>query len=91
MEKHGIQETKEAMIAAFALGLFMIERFKDGVGIDDGMAAGQKLMDPKFRELILAGIRDADKIKTEIEDISFPEGAELMKALIDMLAVSKAA
>ncbi len=84
-ETKGIQETKEAILALVILGKFVADRLKDGVGMDDAMALGQKFMDPEFKDKVMAGINGADQVPAEIKDITFPEVLELSKIIPDIL------
>ena len=83
--EQGIKETKEAMLATYLLGKFVIERLKDGFQLDDALALGTKLMDSRFRDLVVAGAQGADKIPAELGDLSLVEVIELAKVIIDMV------
>jgi len=83
----GIQETKEGIVATFIVGKFVIDRLKDGVQLDDANALASKLFDEAFRNVVLKGIEGADKIPSEIKDISFTEFAELVTVIAQLLEV----
>jgi hypothetical protein len=78
-----VKETKEAVVAAIKLGKFVAERLKDGAGLDDAMALGQKLLDPAFRQMVTDAVQGADKIPAEIKDLSLAEGLELIEAIAE--------
>lgn len=84
-EVKGIQETKEAILALVVLGKFVADRLKDGIGMDDAMALGQKLLDESFKAKVMAGINGADQVPAEIKDISMVEMLELAKLIPDIL------
>ncbi len=77
----GVKETIEAMIAANAITLFLISRFKDGVDFDDAYAIIKKLAtddDPAFRQVIKDGYENYALIPAEFKDIDAGEGLELV-------------
>lgn len=91
MEKHGIKETKEALLAMFVLGKFIAERAKDGVDLNDAMALFTKLVaDPDFKGKLDAGVKGYEQIGNELGDVSFAEGLELAGVLLEMLKELKA-
>lgn len=90
-KKHGILETKQAMQAIYLVGLFVVERAKDGVDLNDAMALAAKFMDPSFRDVVINGVQGADMIDDEIKDLTFPEFIELAQVVGDLLAMHKKA
>lgn len=81
-EKKGIKETKEVLVGALALGLFVRNRLKDGADLGDASALGQKLLlDEKFGQLMKDAAKDIDQVDDEIKDISWSEGTELVSAV----------
>ncbi len=90
-EKHTVKETKEAIQAIYLVGLFVVERAKDGVDLNDAMALAAKFMDPSFRDVVINGVTGADMIDNEIKDLSFPEFIELAQVVGDLLAMHKKA
>ena len=84
-EKHGVKETKEALMAVMLVGAFVTERLKDGVDLSDLGAMLEKLKDDEFKNIVDAGIKGSDQIGEEIGDLSLAEGLELASALIPEL------
>lgn len=77
-EKLGIQESKEAIDGAVELSKFVIQRGKDGIGIDDAAALVSKLLsDAEFKAKLEDAVRGAQNIPAEIKDLDFSEGVEL--------------
>ena len=53
--EHGVKESKELLTGAFAVTELLIERFSDGVGVDDAVAIFDKLKnDEDFKAKISA-------------------------------------
>lgn len=74
----GIKETKEALVGANEVGLFVVGRVKDGVGLEDGVAFYEKLVsDPEFKAKVVAAYDGYQAIPEEVKDISVAEVAEL--------------
>lgn len=74
-----IKELKEVVVAANEISLFIISRLKDGVGIDDAMAAYQKLtQDAEFKKMITDAHDGLSTVGGEIKDIDLAEGLELL-------------
>ena len=74
----GIKETKEAFVGVNELALFLISRLKDGIGMDDAVAAFQKLStDEDFRNKLLEAVKGIEQVPAEIKDINMQEGMEL--------------
>jgi len=88
----GIKETKEALIGAMALGVFVAARLKDGAQLDDALALGQKFVgDADFKAKVMAAIEGIDKVPAEVKDISFAEVLELAQVMPELLAAIKGA
>ena len=82
----GVKETKEALVGAMSLGLFLYSKFKDGVQMNDFASILAKFeQDPEFKAKIVAAYEDAEKINLELTDITFSEGIELASALLSEL------
>jgi hypothetical protein len=79
-----IKETKEATVAVFAVGLFVIDRLKDGAQWGDALALGQKLMDPMFVNMVTDAVEGIEQIPAEIKDISLVEAVELLSLIGDL-------
>jgi hypothetical protein len=84
-EKHGgfqmagIKETKEAIDGVFAIGGFLWERFKDGVGVDDAIAIWNKLQnDEEFKAVIMEAYQGWDAIPGELADLDTREIVDLV-------------
>lgn len=77
-EKYGIKESKEALVGGFELALYLTERLKDGVGMDDVTDLMTKLMaDADFKKKMEDAYEGISKIKDEFSDLSLQEGFEL--------------
>ena len=82
----GVKETKEALVGAMSLGLFLYSKFKDGVQLNDFASILAKFeQDPVFKAKIVAAYEEAEKINLELTDITFAEGIELASALLSEL------
>ncbi len=78
-----IKETKELLIGLNELSLLLIDRLKDGIGMDDMTAIWAKLRDDEeFKAKIEAAYKDANKIPAEVKDIDLAEGLDLVQAQI---------
>lgn len=74
----GIQETKEALIAINEIAVFLVQRLKDGVDINDVIAIWDKLKDDEeFKSKLEAGWKNIKDVPAEIKDIDIMEGVEL--------------
>jgi len=77
-EKLGIKETKEAFAGVNELALFLIDRLKDGVGIDDAVALFNALRDDEeFKAVLSAAVDGIKAVPAEIKDLDAGEGVEL--------------
>jgi len=86
MEKIGIKESKEIIIAGFALTRFVRERAKDGLDLSDAGAFALKLAnDEAFRTLLIEAAKGADQTLAEAKDLDFDEGIELALLIKDEL------
>lgn len=74
-----IKELREVVVAANEISLFIISRLKDGVGIDDAMAAYQKLtQDAEFKKMIADAHDGLSTVGGEVKDLDLSEGLELI-------------
>lgn len=81
-----MKETKEALIAAVALYMFVKERLKDGAQLDDAVALAEALIkDGEFKTLVMAGYQDAGKIGEEFKDFSLVKGFELAQVIPELV------
>jgi len=82
----GIKETQEALKGAGVLLVFILERLKDGVNVDDAIAIFSKFQtDAEFKKVLSEAYDGASKIKGEIKDIDLVEGLALGKDVIDLV------
>ncbi len=85
-EKIDVKDTKEMLIAVNELSIFLIGRLKDGIGMDDAMAAFAKMQsDEEFKNIMGNAIKGIGNIPKEISDIDIAEGFELAKVQIDYI------
>lgn len=83
-----MKETKEALIAAVALYVFLKQRLADGAQLEDALALGEALLkDGEFKDKVTAGYQDADKIAEEFKDFTVLKGFELAKVIPDLVVM----
>ena len=94
VEKLGIKETKEVLIALNEIGLVVYPIVKDGVQVYDDMKALIEaiLSNSDFRQAIADAVDKVMDVPAEISDIDLQEGIELigtqleyLKKLVDVL------
>lgn len=83
---HGVQETKEAILALVVIGKFVADRLKDGVQLDDGMALLAKLVDEEFKAVVEAGVKGVELVPVEMGEIDLGDVLELAKVIPDVVA-----
>ena len=77
--KAGIKETKEALIAANEVSLFICEKLKDGIQFSDATDFYSKVTsDEAFKAKVMAGYDKYQEIPVEVKDIDAGEGLEVM-------------
>lgn len=85
-----MKESKEALLALVVLGKFVSDRLKDGVQLDDALALGAALTaDGKFKDVVMAGYKDMDKVSEEFKDFSLAKALDLLSVLPEILEVLK--
>jgi hypothetical protein len=93
-EKHDIKETKEAIVALLAIGVFVAKRAKGGLDLSDLAALLEKLKDDEFLAVVKAGVEGIEHVDDEIKDLDLSEGLELagfaVPKLLDAVAQVKA-
>lgn len=73
-----IKETKELVQGVINVSKLIIERVKDGVGLEDAVAIGEKILsDEAFRSSVIEAVKGAQSIPAEIKDLDETEVAEL--------------
>ena len=83
VEKLGTQETEEMIKAMFAVTAVLIERFKDGAGLDDVLAIYEKLTkDEAFLKVITDAYAGYKNIPAEIKDLDMVEGFALAGSIL---------
>lgn len=79
----GVVETKEALIGVNELALYLISRFKDGLGLDDALDLFAKLAsDAQFKEVFSKAIEGIGNVPGEVKDLDLYEGMELAELQI---------
>ena len=74
-----VKNTKEVLIAANEIALFIVERLKDGIGVDDAVALYTKIIsDEDFKAKVVAAYDEIAKVPAEVKDIDIYEGVELI-------------
>lgn len=82
VEKVGINELKEACIAAAALAMKLIKLSKDGLDLSDVSAL---LGDEELKGFLGAAIDGASKIPAEAKDIDVLEGVQIAEAIAPII------
>lgn len=81
-----MKETKEALVAAVVLYMFIKERLKDGAQLEDALALGEALMkEGDFKALVMAGYKDAEKISEEFKGFNVAKGFELASVIPELV------
>lgn len=79
MSQVGIKETKEALIGVNTLSLFLVERLKDGVQLDDAVAVFGKLTaDEEFKKIMGDAVEGIKAVPEEVKDLDVTEAVELI-------------
>lgn len=74
----GVKETKEMLVGANEVSLFMCEKLKDGAQFSDATDFYVKITtDEVFKAKMMAAYDNYQKIPAEIKDIDGGEGVEL--------------
>jgi hypothetical protein len=82
--KHGIKETKEALIGVNEVSLELAKKFKDGVQVSDFTEFYSKLTsDADFKAKVHAAYDNYKAIPDEVKDIDGGEGLELAVVQLD--------
>jgi hypothetical protein len=80
MSTHGIEETKEVLVASNELTLVVLKHIKDGVQVSDVPAIVTDLIaSDSFKIALVAAITNITQVPAEIKDLDFTEGMELAK------------
>ena len=82
-EKESIKELSEGLVGVLEFALFMAERFKDGIGLDDMSALWDKWKnDPDFKAKMKAAVDGSEKIPAEAKDLDLNEGMQLAMLML---------
>lgn len=77
-QKYTVKETKEFMIGINEISLLLVQRFSDGMQLDDATAIWDKIRnDPDFRAKVEAAYDNYQLIPKELGDLDMAEGMEL--------------
>lgn len=82
-ETHKVRETKELLRSLTAVGLFVGERAKDGLKLNDLFAIPGWFL--KNRKLIVDGFKGINKVPKEVGDLTPDERRELATFVLDEL------
>lgn len=84
MAEVGIKETKELVLAAFAIAGVIIKPLKDGfqAGKDLEAIASGLLEDKELIEKVKVAVEDANKAVAELQDVGIFEGLEFARLLL---------
>ena len=89
MEKHGVKELKEALIAAALVGKLAFVLLKDGAQAEDAVALLAKMQDPAFKAKVMAGVQGVEMLDDEIQDLKLPELLEIAQVIPELLVILK--
>lgn len=76
-KEYGIKETREAVLAIFAVVRLVYSIAKDGITTGDAWTLLSAFMDYNFRTVLNSGIQGANLIKYEVTNLSAEERSEL--------------
>lgn len=80
----GVKETSEALRGVNEISLFLVQRFKDGLGFDDATAMWEKLKDDEaFKLKVKQGYEGYKLIPAEFKDLDAGEGLELASVQLE--------
>lgn len=80
MEKHGIKETSEVLVALNELTVVLAKLLKDGVQMTDlNELISLIVLNPEFRSRMQLAFENAKACTEEIKDLSIVEGLALVK------------
>lgn len=83
-----MKETREALVAAVALYVFLKNRLADGAQLEDALALGQALLeDGEFKNKVMAGYTDADQIANEFKNFDVVKGFELARVIPELVVM----
>lgn len=70
----GVKETQELMIGAFVIAAFIIDRLKDGAGVDDIAALYAKMVsDEAFKKKVIDAAKGINEVPVEMKDFKLEE------------------
>lgn len=82
----GIKETNEILVAANEVGVLAVKRLKDGFQFDDFSAFYAAFVnDAEFKAKLQAGWENMGEVPTEIKDIDFTEGGQLIMTQVSYI------
>lgn len=83
-----MKESKELILALALVGKFVMDRVKDGVQMDDAVALGNALWaEGDFKNMVMAGYKDADKIAEEFKDFSIAKALDLAGVIPELAQI----
>jgi hypothetical protein len=85
-EKLGVKETREFLVAVNEITIFLIERFADGVSLEDFAAIYKKITkDESFISKMAAAYDNYVAIPNEMDDLDLYETLDLTKMQLDYI------
>jgi hypothetical protein len=85
-EKLGVKETREFLVAVNEITIFLIERFADGVSLEDFAAIYKKITkDEAFISKMAAAYDNYVAIPNEMDDLDLYETLDLTKMQLDYI------
>jgi hypothetical protein len=75
----GDKETKDVLLAGLAIAKFVVQRAKDGIGIDDAEALVAKIMtDTEFKQVLTDAVTNIQQVPAELKDLDTGEILDLL-------------
>lgn len=79
----GVKEIKDVLKAVLALSAFIIERAKDGLGVDDALALVAKLQsDAAFASEMKLAFDEIGKVPQELSSLTLAESLDIIVAVV---------
>jgi SpoVK/Ycf46/Vps4 family AAA+-type ATPase len=94
-QKHGVKETKEALVAMLSLSALLTEKLKDGAQMSDAIEVWAMIQgDEQFKTELVKAWENIKMVPEEMKDLDLSEAVELLMAAIPgiqktLMALSK--
>lgn len=81
-EKKGIKEVLDLLKLVDSLTIVLLQRLKDGIGMDDAAFLVKLSMDEEFKLVLKEALSGMKEIPEEIKDIDVAEGIQIAMQII---------